>query len=441
MLTEQQAREITRKILSYSNCPDVSISIAERETAYVRFAGNGVTTSGFALTRSVSVAATREGRTGTAETGNFEEASLKAAAARAEELAALSPVNQEYVEPLGPQKYPEHDNWDKQTAAARSPLLIAQIRPIVEGAAAKKLVSAGFFTRTAAASAIANKRGNFGFAPSTDARLTTTIRMPDGSSSGWSGRPSVRIGEIKGGELAGIAIRKCLAWKNPVRLEPGSYTVILEPAAVAGLLPQIAPGFTARGVEEGRSFLSKPGGGARAGEKLFPEFITLRTDPFDRRYPTGRWGPGGLPARPITWIEKGVVRNLSYTRYWAAKTGKEPTPSPDRLILEGSSATLDDLIRQVDRGLLVTRFWYIRTVNPQTAQATGLTRDGLFLIEKGKISGPVMNFRFNESPFRLLQNAAAVGQAVRTVGGEGSGLIAPPILATDFHFTSVSDAV
>jgi len=216
-------------------------------------------------------------------------------------------------------------------------------------------------------------------------------------------------------------------------------------------------GMQARAAEEGRSFLSKKGGGTLAGEKLFPEFITLRSDPFNKLYSALPWGGGGggfggggggfggggggLPADRITWIENGVVKNLVYDRYWAVKAGKQPTPFPNRLVLDGGGKSLADLIASVDRGLLVTRFWYIRVVNPQSMQVTGLTRDGVFLIEQGKVTAPVMNFRFNQSPVEMLKNTVVMGTPVRVRGGEGQGMIAPAIVAKDFSFTSISDAV
>jgi predicted Zn-dependent protease len=143
----------------------------------------------------------------------------------------------------------------------------------------------------------------------------------------------------------------------------------------------------------------------------------------------------------MTWIENGVVKNLFYDRYWAAKAGQRATPFPNRLVLDGSGKSLADLIAGVDRGLLVTRFWYIRVVNPQTMQMTGLTRDGVFLIEQGKLTAPVMNFRFNQSPVEMLKSTVAMGTPVRARGGEGQGMIAPAIVVKDFSFTSVSDAV
>jgi predicted Zn-dependent protease len=176
---------------------------------------------------------------------------------------------------------------------------------------------------------------------------------------------------------------------------------------------------------------------------MFPEFVTLRSDPFSPLYSVLPWGGGGsgLPAERVTWIEDGVVKKLFYDRYWAAKAGQQPTPFPNHLVLEGGDKSLPDLIAPVDRGLLVTRFWYIRTVNPQTAQVTGLTRDGVFLIEQGKVTTPVMNFRFNESPVEMLKNTLAMGRTVRVRGGEGQGMLALALVVKDFSFTSISDAV
>ncbi len=459
MITREQAQKLIEKTLSYSQFPDCSVNLDETETAQVRFANNGITTAGFTVERTISISSTRGGRTGSVSLNEIDDASLKAAVAQSERLAGISPPNPEYMEPLGAQKYAD-GAYDEDTAGARSPVMIPHVKAVIENAAGKKLVAAGFFMRVTSADAFGNKRGNFGYRRSADSRMSTTVRAADGSSSGWAGQPSTRIREINGGALGETAIRKCLEWKNPKRIEPGKYTVVLEPTAVSDLCSGLGAGFggaggggffggfggggggfSARSAEEGRSFLSKKGGGTLVGEKLFPEAITLVSDPLDRRFPSSPWGAGGLPVRRVTWVEKGVVRNLSYDRYYAAKTGKEPTAAGGGLILEGTDASVDDLIKAVERGLLVTRFWYIRGVNAQTMQSTGLTRDGLFLIEKGKISGALVNLRFNESPIRLLQNARTLGRAVRCRGGEGGGMIAPSILADNFTFTSISDAV
>jgi len=223
---------------------------------------------------------------------------------------------------------------------------------------------------------------------------------------------------------------------RPRELAPGRYTVILEPQAVADLCAFLPGALAARSADEGRSFFSKPGGGTRTGEKLFADGVTVRTDPFDARVPSAPWSGERLPARATTWIDKGVVQALSVSRYWARKTNREPLPMSGNLIIEGGKSGLEGLIETCERGLLVTRFWYLRSVNPQTIQVTGLTRDGVWLVEKGKVVGPVNNFRFNESPANLLKNVEAMSASVST-----GDVVVPAIRARDFNFSSRSDAV
>jgi predicted Zn-dependent protease len=287
------------------------------------------------------------------------------------------------------------------------------------------------------------------------------MRTADGTGSGWAAFESPRFSDVKAAALASRAARKAVASASPKELAPGSYTVILEPRAVADLLGAgfFAQAFSRRNVDEGRSFLSKPGGGSRIGEQVFAPSVALRSDPFDPRLSGRPWvagggGPGGggggflgfggfggsgsagLPTRKTTWVEKGVVKAVPVDRWWAAKNGLEPLPYSGSLVLEGGSGTLEDLIAGTERGLLVTHFFYIRTVNAQTAQLTGLTRDGLWLVEKGKVVGPAQNFRFNESPVNLLKNVEAMSAS------EPAGtMVAPAIRARDFRFTSKSDAV
>ena len=456
MITKEQAQKLVEKTLSFSTFPECDISIGSSERASIRFALNGITTSGFTVSQSISITSVKDGQTGSTSIDEFDDASLREAVKRTEMLARISPPNPEREEALEAQKYPDIENYIQSTATARNQAMIPHVRAIIEGAKASGLVAAGFFERAASTAAIANKKGNFGYGRTTDAHLSTTIRNSDGSSSGWASQPAVRIEDIDGEAMGKTAIDKCLKWKNPKRLEPGKYTVVLEPTAVGDLVQLMGFNMLARSAEEGRSFLSKKGGGTLLGEKLFPESITLRTDPRNKLYSVLPWGGGGgfgggggrgggggagMPAGNATWIEKGTVKNLYYDRYYARKAGKEPTPFPGNLVLDGGSKSLAELIEGVERGLLVTRFWYIRAVNQQTVQYTGLTRDGLFLIENGKVTGPAMNFRFNESPVRMLQNTIALGKPVRVRGGEGQGMIAPPIVVKDFPFTSISEAV
>jgi predicted Zn-dependent protease len=462
MLTRDEAQKLAQKVIALSAFPECQVTITASEQAYTRFANNGITTASLNLRHTVAIAVARDGKAGVMTVNDLDDASLRAAVKKAEELAAIAPANPERLSPLGPQEYPTVSDYDERTANARSPEMIPHVKTIIDHALKQKQVAAGLIERTRRNNAIANKAGLFGYHQSADSQLTTTIRMADGSSSGWAGQPSTKLSDIDSAKLAATASEKCARWKNPQKIEPGNYTVVLEPTAAADIVRLMAGAFNARNTEEGRTFLSKRGGGTLLGEKVFPEFITLRSDPFDPRQPSSPWTADQLPTRAIKWVDKGVIANLAYDRYWAGKTGKQPTPNPGggfggggggggfgggaaaaqaSLILEGGGETLDQLIASVERGQLVTHFWYIRFVNQQTLQHTGLTRDGLFLIENGKITTPVMNFRFLESPVRLLKNAKRLGQAVRVRGLEGGMMIAPALVATDFPLPSISDAI
>jgi predicted Zn-dependent protease len=335
--------------------------------------------------------------------------------------------------------------------------MIPHVKTVIDAAMKNKLAAAGLILRTHRVTAITNKAGLFGFHESADSQMTTTVRMPDGSSSGWAGEPSLKLASIDSAKMGATACEKCLRWKNPQRLDPGNYTVVLEPTAAGDIVRLITPGFNARNTDEGRSFLSKRGGGTLVGEKLFPEYISLYSDPFDGHQPSSPWSGDLLPSKSVTWIDKGVVANLAYDRYWASKTGKEPTGGggggrgggggggfgggEGALTLAGGSDSTESLIASVERGLLITHFWYIRGVNPQTLQQTGLTRDGVFLIENGNITTPAMNFRFLESPVRLLKNTRKLGKAMRVRGLEGGMMVSPALIATDFPLPSISDAI
>jgi predicted Zn-dependent protease len=194
--------------------------------------------------------------------------------------------------------------------------------------------------------------------------------------------------------------------------------------------------FNARTADEGRSFMSKEGGGTKLGEKIVDERINIWSDPQHPDVPTATWNGSGQPLKKMKWIENGVVKNLAYGRYWAKEKGVEAVPFPSNGIMEGGDASLEDLVKSTKKGILVTRLWYIRGVDPQTLLYTGLTRDGTFYIENGKIKYPVKNFRFNESPIIMLNNLETLGKQVRIDGN-----LIPYMKIRDFTFTSLSDAV
>jgi predicted Zn-dependent protease len=440
-----EAKRTVDKTLSHSTGGDCEVSLEAGLSSHTRFARNEITTSGFTEELSLTITSRKDGRSGRITTDDLSTEGLKTAVARAEELRALMPVDPESVDSLPKQDYPALEKYDEASARARAADRAAGVKATLALARKKKLLTAGFFENTLAHRAIGNSKGNFGYYLSSGVEFSTTMRTQDGTGSGWAAGYSPRLSAIDPKEIAGRAAEKGTRSASPREVAPGDYTVILEPAAVANLLQGLQFGMmSARAADEGRSVFSKQGGGNRIGDKMFHESVTVRTDPFDPRVPALPWSgggffggdSGGLPNRKVTWIEKGILKTLFTDRYWARTTKTDPTPFPSSVVMEGGSSTLEDLIASTGKGLLVTRFWYIRTVNPQTAQLTGLTRDGLFLIEKGRIAGPVVNLRFNESPVVMLQNVEGM-----TAAAPAGRMVLPAIKSREFTFTSKSDAV
>jgi predicted Zn-dependent protease len=304
------------------------------------------------------------------------------------------------------------------------------------------LQAAGFLLVDATSRAVGNARGLFGYHRSTNANYTLTVRTSDGTGSGWAGAEHNDWKAIDATRVSRTAIEKARRSRDPMAIEPGRYAVILEPQAVGDLVQRVTSALDARSADEGRSPFSKPGGGNRIGERVVDPRVTLVSDPQDPQLRAAPFDDEGLPERRAAWIEHGVLRQLVYSRYWARKRGKPATPSPSSIKLLGGTTTVDEMIRSTSRGVLLTRLWYLRSVDPRTLLHTGLTRDGTFLIENGKITRALKNFRFNESPLFLLNHLEAIGPAVRVAGVEAGGVVVMPALKVkEFEFTSLSDAV
>jgi predicted Zn-dependent protease len=211
------------------------------------------------------------------------------------------------------------------------------------------------------------------------------------------------------------------------------------------LMLRMASAFDARPADEGRSYYSKRGGGNRIGERLFDRRVTFVSDPAAGDAEAAPFSDEGLPRERTVWVENGVLRNLAHSRFWAEQQGVASRPAPANLIMSGGSDSLAEMIASTRRGVLITRFWYIRGLNPRIISYTGLTRDGTFLIENGRISRPVTNFRFNQSLADMLQNIEMIGRPVRVAAGENSSvgrpIVVPALKVRDFHLASVSDAI
>jgi predicted Zn-dependent protease len=303
---------------------------------------------------------------------------------------------------------------------------------------AQALDVAGFFEHGGASVALATSAGLFAHHRASSASFSCTARTGDGTGSGWAGAASNRSAEVDATRAGAIAVDKAVRSAKPRRLEPGRYTVILEPAAVSELLGFLTSALDARSADEGRSFFSRPGGGNKVGETLFGPEVTLKSDPTVAALGARPFDGEGLPAPAVSWIDKGKLTGLVYSRFWAAKQGKAPTGRPQGWQLVGGTTPRADLLKGVKRGVLVTRFWYTRWVDPQSVLITGLTRDGVFLIENGEIVAPVNNFRFNESPVTMLKNVEAMSPA--EVAPDASARV-PALRTAGFNLASISEAV
>jgi predicted Zn-dependent protease len=446
--TREQAKEITDKVLSISKAKETLLTLNGTDSANLRFARNTATTSGASSGYTLGITAQFGKRAGTTTTSEFDDASLERAVRSAEEIAKLSPENPELMPALGPQPYTPVTAYFEDTASATPEWRASAVEKALALSRKQDVSSAGFVETQAAIRTVANSKGLFGYDRFTAADYNLTARTPDGTGSGWASKSFNRLSRLDPGVLAAAAIDKAARSRNPEALEPGKYTVVLEPAALADLLAYMLFSGDARAADEGRSFYSKKEGGNRIGEQILGENIRIYSDPKHPLAPTLSFDGQGLPIVRNEWVEKGVLKDLFYSRFWAQKTGRAPTGWPGNLILEGGGASMEDLIAGTERGLLVTRFWYIRPLDPQTLLLTGLTRDGLFLIEKGKVTRPVRNMRWNESPIVAFNNIEAMTAPERTVSGEGEGagagglaLVCPAARVREFTFSSSSDAI
>jgi len=339
------------------------------------------------------------------------------------------------MSPMSPQVYDESITFVEATANIKPEFRAGVAAKSINPASEQEVTAAGFLDDSSGFSAILNSNGLFAYNKSTNVDFTVTMRTNDGTGSGWVSRDFNDVRKFNPEEAAKVAIDKAVMSREARAIEPGKYTVILEPAASADLLRNMSGAFNARTAGEGRSFMSKDDG-TKMGQKIVDERVNVWSDPLHSEVPTSTWNGEGMPLKKMKWIENGVVKNLAYSRYWAKEKGVDPVPFPSNFIMEGGDASREELIKSTKRGILVTRLWYIRSVDPQTLLYTGLTRDGTFYIENGEIRYPVKNFRFNESPIIMLNNLEALGEQVRI-----NGNLIPYMKVRDFTFTSLSDAI
>ena len=452
ILSRDEARALTARILSFATAEQTRVTVGSGWSGNTRFAASEITTAGGITDTAVTITSTIGRRRASASTNILDDASLKRTVELSERLARLAPEDPELMPELNPQQYAQVSAFVERTAdlSPEARAHAAQTVIDAEQAKANRLAIAGFIEANAGATAVATNAGLFAYHASTDVSMSTTARTPDGTGSGYAVAGSRDWADVNAAALGRRAADKALASRNPQAIEPGMYTVVLEPQAVADVLPLLFGSFNARSTDEGRSAFSKPGG-SKLGEKIADSRVTVYSDPTDADLLTQPFDAEGLPVRRITWIENGVLKNLAYSRFWADKKGVQPTGGgggggggggfgggpPGGLKMVGGTKSVDELVAGTPRGILVTRFWYIRFLDQRTVMVTGLTRDGTFLIENGKITRPLKNFRWNESPLFMLNKIEELGRAERVEAGR----VVPALRVRDWNFTSLSDAV
>jgi len=440
MLTEEQAREICEKVIAASEADGIEVWVGGGDSALTRFAENIIHQNVAESGQGASVRVRAGKRLGGASTNDLSDASLQRMVAAATEAARLSEPDEELMPLIGPQEYRPTDAFRQDTTfeAFTAEDRAAAVQQAVRAAQDSGLKCAGSFTQDAGAQAVANSEGVLAYHAGTGASFSITTQAED--STGWDNGEGLSVSDFDVRSVAQTAVRGALRSRAPQDIEPRPYATILQPAAVADMIAFLPGHFNALALDEGRSCLRD-----RLGEQIASELVTMRSDPWHPLHQGAPFGHEGLPRQPLTLIEKGVARDLAYDRLTASKHNTEPTGHgsggsntggalPWDIVVEGGSASVEEMIAQVDHGLLVTRMWYLRTVDPLKVLVTGMTRDGLFLIEKGEVQGPVKNLRFNESALNMLKNVVALSPSVRAFG-----LVVPAMLVEGFTFTSATE--
>ena len=442
MLTRERAKEIFKKVLKYSTADETEAFITSISHSLTRFANNCIHQNVAEEGLSLSVRAVVSQRTARASTNKLDESSIRQVCEAALALARLQPPNPELMRMPGPQTYRAVGRFHSESAEL-SPMARAEtVAAAIARAEKDSLTAAGVYSNGTSVTALFNSRGLEAYHEETASEFSITM-LKEGSS-GWAKKTSPSCLELEPEVLADRAARKALESQEPKDAEPGKYCVILEPAAVLDLLGFLFFDFGGLSVHEHRSCLTD-----RVGQKLFGENINVRDDVFHPLQAGPPFDGEGVPRQRVTLVEKGTVKNLVYARTTAQKMGKEPTghgfplpneygEAPLNIVMEGGRSSVDDMVRSTPRGLLVTRLWYIREVDPYQKILTGMTRDGTFWIEDGVIKHGVKNLRFNLSVIDMLTRVEMMGAPQRTAGEESFEMVVPAMKVKEFNFSSAT---
>ena len=434
-LTEAESRDLSARILGMVSADEARVNLTSGWDGNTRYAVNRITTAGEAVGARASILVRFGRRSATVTTNRFDDASLRDAVDTAMRLARLAPEDPEAMPELEPARFAAGSGYADSTAALTADTRARVAGDAIRRAASEALEVAGFMEVNDGAASVANSRGLFAYHRSTSVDYSVTARTSDGRGSGWAGAAHRDWSALDAERLHARAIGKAVASREARALPAGIYPAILEPAAVLDLVSLLPSALDARRAHEGRSPFSRPDEGTALGEQILDPKITLRSDPIGMG--AAPFTGEGLPSAPRTWIQNGKLRRLSYSRFWAQRREQEPTGFAGSIRMEGEPRSLEQLIAETERAVLVTRFWYVRSLDPRTLLHTGLTRDGTFWVEDGRIQYPVNNFRWNDSPLLAFRTVDSMSRPERV----STGYELPAVRVPEFNFASVSEAV
>jgi predicted Zn-dependent protease len=440
--TSAALEKIAERIMEFSEAEETEIEISSTTDALTRFANNTIHQNVAEHTLHISVRAVVDGHTARAATNKTDDESLRRVAATAASLAKNQPEYPDLLPMLGPQKYKRVARFFPATAAATPQDRARAVKRVCQMAEKNKQTAAGIFSTGEVQSVLANSKGLFASYEETDAEFSVTIL--ESNSSGWAKANSPDVREIKPDVLAASASLKAADSRSPQELPPGHYTAILEPSAVLDLVGFLFYDFAGTAVLDKRSCFND-----RMGKKIFGDNITLWDDVYHPLQTGAPYDGEGFPREKVLLVDRGVPKNLVYARATAKKMKTKPTghgfalpneygEAPMNLVFAGGDKSVAEMIRSTERGILVTRLWYIREVDPYAKILTGMTRDGTFLVENGRVAGGIRNFRFNQSILEMLSNVEMLGPAVRAAGEESFEMVVPAMKVRNFHFSEVT---
>ncbi len=434
MTSREEFRFLADLILTRSSGDETVVTLNDLHSGTTRFANNHVVQNVDVRRGILAVTVAYGKRHGTASATDFTAGSVLETLARAERVARVSPEDPEYLSPLEPQSFARWETTRPETVAAGPARRLEYANEAISLCRMENLLSAGIVTSSVCSTGVASNTGLFGYEARTEARFSITVQSDD--ATGLNAAAHRSIDHLKIQERTLAAIDKARRGCEPMELPPGRYPVVLEPAAVAGLLASLMGALDAKSYQKGVSPFT-----GRLGKRILDKRLTLNNSPGHADLLGVGFTAEGIPSGPSTWIDGGVLRQLTYDRYTAKVQGVTTIPTLEAPVLSvkgDTCRTVKDLIKQTDHAILVSNFWYIRSVNPNDLTVTGMTRDGTFLIEKGEIIGPVKNFRFHDSLLRAFQDIGPSTVSLEAVTAETGKMLVPAMVLPRFHFSSVT---